>query len=120
MKKYLTVKNIAIVVLSIGCLIFLSRFLNGCKKVPPPPNKELIKYMEEIRKHYDTIELKLLDSISAVRQEANDREQRDSLTRLQDQNRLINSINSIKLKYAKIPIYTDISKDSLHRIINEH
>ena len=80
-----------------------------------PPNEKLIQYLEAQRLHYDSVAMVQQSVMDSFMTAAEGREKRDSQV-LADQTRLLQSIQTIKSQYAKIPSYTNLSADSLRRI----
>lgn len=81
-----------------------------------PPNEKLIEYLEIQRLHYDSVAMVQQSKMDIFILAAEAREKKDSQIFVTTQNRLLQSIQTIKAQYEKIPSYSNLSNDSLRRI----
>lgn len=100
-----------VAVLATGMLV-----MYGVSKKENAPNEELIEYLEAQRLHIDSMANWQQLAMDSFMNAAADREKRDSALFITNQIRLMQSIQTIKSQYEKIPSYTNLSKDSLRRI----
>jgi len=110
-----TITALLSIVVIVCFAILGGAIFNAFHPPQPPPNKELIKYLEEQRqeiiKSRQAIEKVVTDNMTS----AIDRQHRDSLTDLRTQARLLQSLDNFRPLYEKNKYVFDLGASQLRR-----
>lgn len=112
MKNFFIVLMLVIFSIVVGIVI-----ANAFHKDNASPNAALKEYIQEQRRISDSAAQANAAVFTNLVAEARSQHTADSLAYVAREGRLLQSIQSIKTKYAQIPSYTDLSKDSLRRLV---
>lgn len=120
-KNIATIKIIGIIICAIFCvLIIVGIFLYiGGDKYDSSQQSEFMKYLEKQRQYYDSIQVKEQELMQSSIVSAKQRQKRDSIADVEVR-RLLTDIKTTQMLYEKMPVYHDLSKDSLRRIYHDY